>query len=145
MNIEIEKVEELISKAGDIFITPEGENALVSLLELQETIENAIDEAEKRLEESALKLNPNFKSLISDKVKVYYRAYGERYKIDESVVTALPENLYSVKKSYKAVPEEVEKFIEEKGTLPFGVYENDRKKSLKFSRKDKKDDTEVQS
>ena len=135
MEIKVEKLSKLVKKADEIFLTAEGEEVLVQLLEIRDQVEKAIDEAETKLEATALKLNPNFKSIQSDRVKVYYRAYGSRYYVDESRLTELDPELYKVVKRYSVETKAVDKWVKEHKGMPVGIVEVDRKKSLKFGLK----------
>jgi hypothetical protein len=138
MEIKIEKLKKLTEQAGKIFITPDGEKVLLQLLDLQDQVEAAIDEAEKTLETEALKIDPNFKSLQSDKVKVYYRAYGPKYKVDPSLLDQIPEGLYNRSVKYNANSSAIEVWAKEHAGMPLGIIEkseSERPKSLKFSRK----------
>ena len=139
MTIEIETLDQLVTDADKIFLTPEGEKTLVKLLKLQEQIENAITEAETRLEATALKLNPDFNSIQADKIKVYYRAYGSKYYLDEMQIDLTPKELYGakVKTVYTIDTKAVEKWTNEHKGMPVGIKEVERKKSLKFSLKEK--------
>ena len=140
MTIDIEKLDRLVADADKIFISPEGEEVLVSLLDIRNQVDLAIDEAKKILEESALKLNPNFTSLQADKVKVYFRTYGSKYKVDESHIKDLPEEYYDIKKSYSPKTEAIEGFVEKNGALPLGIIEPERVKTISFSLKGAKDE-----
>src|SRR4030042_89039 len=115
MEIQIEKLGELVEKADKIFITAEGEQVLVDLLDVQRQVEEAIDTAKKKLEETALKINPNFTSIQADKIKVYYRTYGAKYRIDESHVSDLPKEFFETKQVYSANSEAIDQFVEKKG------------------------------
>ena len=137
MTIDVEKLEQLKLEADKIFISAEGEQVLLDLLEIQKQVEDAIDTAKAKLEETALKLNPNFKSIQSDKIKVYYRSFGSQYKIDESLIAELPKEFYEVKHSYSPNAEAIEKFVQEKGGLPMGVIEPERPKKITFTLKEK--------
>lgn len=137
--IDIEKLKELTADAGKIFLTPTGEDTLVQLLEIQAQVEAAIEEAEKTLEEAALKLDPNFTSIQADKIKVFYRAYGTKYAIDESQLPAIPKELYTTKTTYSPDSKAVEKWVDEHKGLPVGIVEKERNKSLKFTLKGKKE------
>ena len=66
MEINLDNLKHLVAQSTKIFIEPEGEKVLLDLLDLQKQIEDAIDEAKKKLEEEALKINPNFQSIKSD-------------------------------------------------------------------------------
>ena len=140
MKIDIDKLEKLIVDSDKIFLTPEGEDVLIQLLDIRDQVENAIDTAKKKLEETGLKIDPNFTSIQASKVKVYYRAFGARYKIDPSLVDKLPKNLYEISTKYNAVADEIEKYAEENKGLPLGVIEAERSKTISFGLKDKKDE-----
>jgi len=142
MNIEIERLAELIQKSDKIFFTPEGEEVLVRLLEVQKQVEEAIKEAKAKLEKTALSLDPNFSSIQSDRVKVYYRAYGSRWGVDEANVDRLPKEMYRVKTSYMVETKEVERYFKEKGVLPLGITEYERPKSISFSLKGSESDND---
>lgn len=139
MTIDIETLDQLVVEADKIFLTPDGEKTLVKLLKLQEQVENAIKEAEARLEVTALKLNPDFNSIQADKIKVYYRAYGAKYYLDEMQISMTPKELYEakVKTIYTIDTKAVEKWTAEHKGMPVGIKEVERKKSLKFSLKEK--------
>jgi hypothetical protein len=137
MLIEIEKLDSLVSDADKIFITPEAEEVLLQLLDLQKQIEGAIDEAKKKLEAKALELNPNFKSIRSDNLKVFYRQYGQKYTIDESYIKQIPAHLYKTKFSYTTVSKDIDAYFAEHGALPLGIIEKEREKSIAFSRREK--------
>lgn len=135
--IDIEKVQELTAKADEIFISPAGEQVLVDLLTIQGQVEAAIDEAKAKLEAAALKVNPNFSSIQADKIKVYYRAFGAKYYIDEAHINDAPKEFYTVesKVTYKIDTKALEKHIDATGQMPAGIIEVDRKKSISFTLK----------
>lgn len=137
--IDIEKLADLKADADKIFLSADGENVLVQLLEIQEQVEAAITAAELKLEEAGLKLSPDFSSIQGDRVKVYYRAYGSKYYVDEPNINLAPKELYSVesKVTYKIDGDAVDKWTEEHGGMPTGIIAVERKKSLKFSLKKK--------
>ena len=143
MIIKIEELDKLVVEADKIFLTPEGEKALVQLLDLRDQVEAAIDEAKKKLEATALKVSPNFTSIQADKVKVYFRSFGAKYRIDESYIKDIPANFYKTLVKYSAVAEEIEKVIDEKGKLPLGIMETDRPKTITFSLKNKEAKSET--
>ena len=111
MQIDIEKLEKLKAEADKIFLAPEGEEVLIQLLEIQEQVDEAIKAAKVKLEETALKLNPLFSSIQADKIKVFYRAYGSKYLIDDSQVQFIPKELYTVKTTYTPESELIDKYI----------------------------------
>ena len=143
LSVDTEELKNLAFEGKSIFLKPEGEQALLRLLELKETIEAAIDEAKKVLEEEALKLDLNFKSIQADNVRVYYRSYGSRYKLDESKLEFIPKEFYTAHTSYTVDVKKIEAFAREKGGLPDGILEIERPKQLTFSRKGEKEDEAV--
>ena len=143
MNIEIEKLSKLVADADKIFIEPEGEEVLIQLLEIQKQVEDAIDQAKEILKETALKTNPNFRSIRADRVKVYFRQFGPKYRIDESHVQDLPKELYEIETKVKAKPKAIESWVEEHKGLPLGIIEPEREKKISFSMKgDSSDESE---
>lgn len=134
-NIDIEKLDKLTAEADKIFITPEGEEVLIQLLEIQDQVNAAIEEAKAKLEATALKVNPDFSSIQADKIKVFYREYGSKYYLDESQIELVPEGLVTEKTSYAIDSKAVEKWADEHDGMPTGIKEVERKKSLSFSLK----------
>lgn len=137
MQINIEELDSLVKKADEIFLTPEGEKVLVKLLSLQEQIEQAIDEAKFRLADAALKVNPNFKSIQSDKIKVAYRSFGQKYYVDETQLDLAPKELYEAvtKVSYVVDAKKVDEWVDKNKGMPAGIKEVEREKKITFSLK----------
>ena len=138
--INIEQLGKLTAKADEIFLSPEGEQVLVDLLEIQTQVEMAVDEAKKKLEATALKTNPNFSSIQGNRVKVYYRAYGAKFYIDEAQINLAPKELYQIesKVTYKIDTKGVEKWVDAHAGMPAGIKEVERNKSITFSLKNGK-------
>lgn len=133
--IDIEKLGNIIKKADDIFLSAQGEQVLIDLLTIQEQVEEAIAMAKLKLEATALAVNPNFTSIQADKIKVYYRAFGSKYYVDEANINLAPKEFYTIesKVSYKVDTKKLEKSIEETGRVPAGIIEVDRKKTISIS------------
>lgn len=138
MQIDIEKLNDLTEKAGDIFLGPDGEEALVQLLEIQTQVENAIVEAKQKLEAKAMELDPNFSSIQGDRVKVSYRFYGSKYYLEDDKIDQVPEELYKTTTRYSIDTKALGEYLKEKPGLPVGIKEVERKKSLTFSLKETK-------
>lgn len=136
IKIDTDKIAQLESKGTSILISQDGEKVLAELLEIQETIEEAISGVKQSLEEAALEIDPNFSSIQGELVKVSYRAYGSKYKIDQSQIKNLSEELYTTKVLYSPNSKEIDKFYKEKGALPLGVEVPERKKQISIKRKD---------
>jgi hypothetical protein len=142
MKIDIEKLEKLVTDADKIFLTADGEDVLVQLLDIQKQVELAITAAKIKLEETALKINPNFSSIQSDRIKVYYRSYGARFRIDESYLDQVPVELYSTKVTYSPDVKAIEKYVDEHKGVPLGIDEVERPKQLSISLKGSSSDGE---
>lgn len=142
MEIQIEKLEKLVKDADKIVLSQEAEETLIQILQIQEQVEHAVKEAKERIEKRALALNPNLQSIVGERVKVYYRAYGSRYSVDLAYLDKLPASLYKVRKTYDVIADEVDRFVDEHGGLPLGIKENERNKSLSFSLKNKTEENE---
>lgn len=140
VNIDTDNIKILVDGANKIFLSPDGEQNLVQLYELQDIIEKAIAEAKLRIEAEAVKLDPQFSSIKGDDVKITYRYYGSRYKIDDTNVDQLPKELYNVKTTLTPNIDAIDEYIEKNdGKIPFGILESDRQKQVSITiKKDEK-------
>ena len=132
VTIDLDKVGKLVKEADKILLDKAGEQTILGLLKVREKIDEAVKQAKKNIEDSALKMDKNFSSVQGDKIKVAYRAYGARYKIDESRLKDLPESLY--KKTIRYYPEAkaIDDWANENG-LPLGIEEPVRVKQIVIS------------
>ncbi len=147
LTVKYTDLQALVEEGKMIIVTPKAENALVALLELQEKVEEAIDQAKKIIEEKSLALNPNFSSVRSDKVRVFYRAHGAKFAIDESKVHFLPKETYTVNTKVSYVPDVkvLDQYAKEhKGLYPDGIIIRERKKSLSISLINEKEQYDVE-
>lgn len=133
ISIDTDRVAKLKVEGDKIVLEPEGEETLIELFKLQETIEEAIKSAKEKIKTTALALNPNFTSIQGDKVKVAFRSYGSRFKIDLSRLQELPKEFYDVKTTYSPNIKNVEEFIDQNGAPPLGILENEREKQLQVT------------
>lgn len=140
ITIDTDLLKDLSKTAGGIFLDPKGEETLVSLLKARDAIEEAIDDAKKVLEASAMTLDPNFSSLTADKVKVYYRSFGARWIPDMPMIQYLPTEYYDSEIKIKLDTKKIEKHIKDTGKIPAGVTEVERSKTITFSLKGDKVD-----
>jgi hypothetical protein len=135
ITIDIDAINQCVKNADGLFLELEAEKNLKILLDTQKKIEEAIKKAKEQIEKTALAIDPNFNSISGDKIKIYYRSFGSRFGIDESMIQYLPENLYSKKTSYSVDAKNVEKHIKETGQIPAGIIEFNRPKTISFSYK----------
>jgi hypothetical protein len=135
LTIDTDKLKELVTQADKIFMSPEGDEALASLIEIEAQVKEAREAAEKTLEQAALAINPDFKSIQSDRVKVMYKTYGSRFYLDETNLDKVPKELYTTETKYKVDSKAVEKYVDEHKGIPVGINEVERTKKLSFSLK----------
>ena len=125
-----------LKKDGDqIFLKPEGESALLKVLEIQEFLDGAIKDIKEKLATKAEKVDPNFTSISGDNIKVYYRFFGSRYGVDSSLVEKVPEGLLKREIRYSVDIKALEEYIEIKKGVPYGIVVKDRQKSISFAKK----------
>lgn len=154
----------LIKKDADkVIINANAEIHLVQLLKLQGLIEEALTYCKERLAEKASELDPDFKAIVSDTLKIMYRAYGSKYALDESDSDQVPEELISKTpvlnaEKVQAYCEEhkidfeqfvdfqrsldtkaLDSYMKKNTTLPVGIKTIERKKQLSISLKKGKD------
>lgn len=133
--IDLSKLDDLELKADGIFMSPDGGEVLAVICELEAKLKELREKAEEIIEKKALAIDPNFSSIQNDKVKVFYRAYGAKYYIDDTLIDSTPKELYQKEIKYKIDSKGVEKWVDEKKGMPAGILEVDRKKSISFSLK----------
>lgn len=129
----LESIADLKKDSDKIFLNPEGEEILISIIEAEKQLQEIKDEIKSKLEQSALKLDPHFSSIQSDRVKVFYREYGSKYYVDESMVDMIPEGLINKEIRYQVDSKAVEKWSDDHKGLPVGIKEVERAKTLSFS------------
>jgi hypothetical protein len=137
ISVDLEEIKLIAGKADKLLLEKDTEVELAKLLDLQVKIEEAITNAQKLIEEKALLINPNFKSVEGDLVKASYRAYGQKYYLEEDKIDQLPVEMYvkEVTTKYKPNSEIIDIWSEKNGGLPYGVVAPVRTKSLKISLK----------
>ena len=130
VTIDIAKLGKLVREAEQIVFTPEAEKTLIELLEMRAIVDAAYQEAKERIEKAALDLDPNFKSVQGDRVKVAYRTFGNIFTVDPSYVDKLPEGLVKKTERYTPVTKAIQEYIDKHGKPPLGVNFADRKASI---------------
>lgn len=127
ITINLSEVALFTLKAGELALTPTGEEALNKLLALRDIITQAIEGAKSGIKQSVLAFDPNFKSLKTDNYTIMYQFTGKRYEIDDS-----PEECDAIVPvvSYKVDSKKLEEFLEREGRLPRGVREVEREKTI---------------
>ncbi|MCG3176857.1 MAG: hypothetical protein MOGMAGMI_01821 [Candidatus Omnitrophica bacterium] len=94
ITIDTELVTKLIAKGNDIFLEPDGDKSLQTFLEMKALLDQAEQDIKDKLEATASRFNPNFKSIHGDHVVVYRRSYGSQYYVEEDKIDKVPQELY---------------------------------------------------
>jgi len=135
MTIDLDNLKKIAKKGKDIFLKPEAEKELLKISFAIAELEEIYKEAKLELEKAALKKNPNFSSIESDKVKIFYRAFGQRFRLDEAVIKEVSSEMYSQSIKYSLDVKEIDRYFKEHKTLPYGINAVDRKKQITFKAK----------
>jgi len=122
-------------KMNSLFLSEEAEDFLLEILEWKEKVDGLYEKARERMKEEAEK-RKGFKSIKSKNIKISYRFFGSKYKIDDSKIDQIPKEFYKKSVRYNPKAREIDDFVEEKGKLPFGVDETKRHKQLNFKKND---------
>lgn len=140
LTIDTDNLVKLTKNGSQIILEPTAEEAIIKLLEVQHKVESALEELKEQIAEEGIKYDPNFKSVESDNLRIWYRFYGSKYSIDAGRIGELPKHLYSEKKRYYPNAGEVDKYVEEHGELPLAIIERERSKKLSIDVKAGLDD-----
>lgn len=135
LTVNLGRLSEVVEEAGKIALTPEAEVEIAKLVELRRVVDEAWDAARQRIAASAQQVNPHFSSIHGEKYVLYYKARGPKYTLDASQLAYIPDAFYATKTSYQVNAKQVEKFASEKGSLPVGIRENDRQKTIEVREK----------
>lgn len=150
----------LIKQESDkIIINNNAEIHLMRLLELQKLVEDTLAYCKERLAAKAAEIDPDFKAVVSDNLKIMYRAYGSKYGLDESQIDSVPRELLTetmimnadkvreyciendinfeqfLDSQYSLDTKALDKYMKKNTTLPLGIIEIDRKKQLSITLK----------
>lgn len=128
-----------LAKEGEKFIfQPEAEEKLIELLMLQDLVNSTVEDVKEAIAKAGTDINPNFKGVIGDRVRLVYRQYGAKYKYDWKKKNECKPFLKE-KTSWYVDTDKIEKYVEEVGELPEGIEENDRPNKLSISFKDEEE------
>lgn len=145
ITVDLEKINLMVVNAGDLIkLTPEADAELQKLLELQKTVADLVKKAQSIIEEKGLEYDSNFKSVDGEFVKARYRAYGQKYYLEEDKIDQIPSEMFvkKVTTKYSPVAKIIEIWAEKNGALPYGIIEPERKKTLSLTLLNDNDTTE---
>lgn len=131
-----EKVNQLAKEGSEIVFKKEAEEALLTLLKMQEFIEKTIEEVKVSIIKSGRYVDPDFKGVIGEHVKAVYRTFGTKYKFKGNVkkIPKKLESFLNVKTTATVKSEEVDKYLKETGKLPGMIEENPRVYTLSLQK-----------
>jgi len=137
ISVDTDEIKLIAGEAGKLLISKETEVELAKLLDLQVQIELAIKQAEAIIQEKGLVLNPSFKSVEGDLIKASYRAYGQKFYLEEDKLDQVPTEFYTkeITTKYKPNTDTIEKWTENNGGLPVGISAPVRVKRVTISLK----------
>lgn len=92
ITIDTDKLKLAASEAGDIFLSPEGEKTLKSILDAEKELLLIREEARQILAEQAGQLKVPFKKIECESIIVTSRSYGSRFQVED--ITQLDASLY---------------------------------------------------
>lgn len=138
IKLDLSKLENIVANADKMLLNPDGEKVLLQLLEIESQVEDAVKQARAKIEETALKIDPNFTTIVGDNVRISYVARGAKYFLDEKNINDVPKELYEIKTSFSVNSDAVDKFIKKTGGLPLGINAPERTKSLTITAKKEK-------
>lgn len=131
ITIDLDKIAKWVESSKELLLTPDAEDSLKNLLDLQEQIESALKQAKENIKTEALAYNENFTGLKTDKYKISYRAYGSRYTIERSHAEDIPKELTKVVTKMSVNVKAVDEYLENnEGRMPLGILETEREKQI---------------
>jgi hypothetical protein len=133
IKIDPQKIAQLAEESNKFLFKPEAEQKLIDLLMLKELIDSTIEEVKEKIATAGKKINPNFKGVIGENLRCIYRVYGTKYKY-EWKKKAAAEPFLKKKEYWNVDTEAVDKYVDEVGELPEGIYEADREEKLSIMR-----------
>ena len=128
--IDTDLIHDLSVEGRNIVLGPEAEEALIHLYALKEAADYALKETARWITKKGLQVNPNFVGVKGDIMKVSYRLWGPKYRIDKSMKTTEKYRLNNSRtvankirknSSYRPDKAAVEKYVARHRKLPPGI------------------------
>ena len=124
-------LDKAVESAEQIVDKPDHDLALAELISAQTAINNAVNEAKKRIEAKALERSKDFKGIKSDHVVISYRASGSKYKPAKGVdPSTLPEEYVKASTRHFLQANAIELYHDKTGKFPKGVEVAERKRNI---------------
>lgn len=133
LTLDSDMLAEVCKDAEGFAMDASAEEALCTLLAVQDQINEFVEEVKLKIIENASDIDPDFTSISGDKIKLEYRASGAEFEIEDEKLVEEPFMTKTVRMGVNA--KEVRSFLESTGELPIGIKQRERKKTLIIKRK----------
>lgn len=127
------KVEMLVKAGADIIVSPEGEQAINTLLDMEDRIMEAKELLKKEIIKRGKAMFPDFHAVKGDKIRMYTKRL-DRY-------TAEKTNKQTIKEFCKEITflkldqDKVSEYVKKNKKIPSGIFEKAETETLIISRK----------
>lgn len=139
IKIDLNEIQVLMEDAGTFMFKPGAEESLKKLKAYRDRLDEVEEYIKEKIMEEGRKLNPEFKGVIGEEVKVVVRKYGAKYNYDWKNKTAC-EPFLKKKEYYSVDGDKVDAYLEEVGEMPEGIIENLREPKVSINYGDSDDE-----
>jgi hypothetical protein len=123
----------LFAQEGERFIfKPEAEENIIELHKTIKMLQDLEEKVKEGIGRAGRELNPNFRGVIGKKIKCIYRKYGSKYNYDWKNKEKC-EPFLKRKEYFSVDADKVDKYIEEVGEVPEGIFESPREERLSIT------------
>lgn len=140
LTIDTEQLTLLVQDGEQIIMRPDAEDAIATLLEVEEQIKQIKDQLKARILLAGERYSPHFTGVTSDRLRITYGVQGgqAKYYIEADKINEVDKSMYTQKISYSIDTKAVDKFVKEHGALPQGINPTTRSKSLSIGLRKRK-------
>lgn len=131
--LDSEEIVRLCHTAEGFAMDASSEEALCKLLDIQDKVNELVENVKQNIVDIALVVDSDFTSIVGDKVKLEYRAYGSEYAVSD--MSLLNSSFKKTSKKEELDVKAVKEYEEFTGRLPDGVVRKERKRVLTIKRK----------
>ena len=133
LDVDMAKILQLEKEGRKIVLDVKAEDSIVKLLDIKKRIDDVVTLLKSEIEKQALRYDPNFTSVKSDKIKINYSASGSRYIADGTCGKHRP-SFWSKKITWIPNAKAIDDYRASRYRLPSGVIENsNRRKTIRIS------------
>lgn len=135
MDADIEmKLEFYASLPAEAFFSKEGEDVLAEFFTLKKKVLETEALIKEKIKQKGRERNPDFNGIEGSKVKVAYSPYGMKYQLAPEHIDKIPPQFYKAK--YSPNTAAIDTFYREHHSLPEGISQAPRKKSIRVTLKE---------